>query len=83
MELPDDVLAIIKDFSRPVTRPDWRQVHRYTNEQYYDDLYRRHIIRFTIRDTVTHIICIRNIELNLYVTNKEMNMTLANRTVWP
>lgn len=83
MELPDDVLAIIKDFSRPVTRPDWRQVHRYTNEQYYDDLYRRHIIRYRNRDTVTHLICIRNIDLYLDVTNKEMNMTLIKRPVWP
>ena len=24
MELPDDVLQIIRDFSRPVTPPDWR-----------------------------------------------------------
>ena len=27
MELPDDVLAIIKEFARPVTRPDWRTLH--------------------------------------------------------
>jgi len=26
MELPDDVLKIISDFSRPVTRPDWREL---------------------------------------------------------
>lgn len=26
MELPDDVLAQIKDFSRPITRPDWRHL---------------------------------------------------------
>ena len=25
MELPDEILAHIKDFSRPITRPDWRQ----------------------------------------------------------
>ena len=24
MELPDDVLATIKEFSRPITRPDWK-----------------------------------------------------------
>ena len=24
MELPDDVLVLIRDFSRPLTRPDWR-----------------------------------------------------------
>ena len=30
MELPDDILSTIKDFSRPVTRPDWRHLHRMT-----------------------------------------------------
>ena len=24
MELPDDVLSIVRDFSQPITRPDWR-----------------------------------------------------------
>jgi len=28
MELPDDVIAFIKDFSRPLTRPDWRTLKR-------------------------------------------------------
>jgi hypothetical protein len=28
MQFPDDVLSIIKEFSRPVTRPDWRTLHR-------------------------------------------------------
>jgi len=27
MELPDEILAQIKDFSRPVTRPGWRDLH--------------------------------------------------------
>ena len=25
--LPDDVLQIIKQYSKPLTRPDWRQLH--------------------------------------------------------
>ena len=25
MELPDDVLRIIKEYSMPISRPDWRQ----------------------------------------------------------
>ena len=25
MELPDDVLKIIKEYSMPITRPDWRK----------------------------------------------------------
>lgn len=28
MELPDDVVKIIKEFSQPLTRPDWRRLHR-------------------------------------------------------
>ena len=27
MELPDDVLQIIKDYAQPQTRPDWRTLH--------------------------------------------------------
>ena len=27
MNLPDDVIAIIKEYSQPVTRPDWRKLH--------------------------------------------------------
>jgi len=30
MELPDELLALVHDFSRPVTRPDWRHLHRLT-----------------------------------------------------
>jgi hypothetical protein len=28
MELPEDVLKIIKEYSRPLTRPDWKKIHR-------------------------------------------------------
>jgi hypothetical protein len=38
MELPSDVLIIIKDFSRPMTRPDWRRVHRMTHANFYKDI---------------------------------------------
>ena len=27
MELPQDILQIIKEYAKPVTRPDWRTVH--------------------------------------------------------
>ena len=30
LELPDDVLQIIHQFSRPITRPDWRTLHKLT-----------------------------------------------------
>ena len=38
MILPDDVLGIIRDFSRPYTRPDWRtckSMEAWRIEQYY------------------------------------------------
>ena len=25
MELPDDILNIIREYSKPITRPDWRE----------------------------------------------------------
>jgi hypothetical protein len=38
MELPDDVLHIIRDFSRPVTRPDWRELQRMSIYKFYRDI---------------------------------------------
>lgn len=26
MELPDDILLLVQEFSRPITRPDWRNI---------------------------------------------------------
>jgi hypothetical protein len=40
MELPDDILNIIKEYSRPVTRSDWRKgaaFNRYSDEPITDD----------------------------------------------
>ena len=34
MELPDDLLLLIHDFSRPVTRPDWRTLKRFEEERF-------------------------------------------------
>ena len=28
MELPDDILQLIKEYAMPLTRPDWRSLHR-------------------------------------------------------
>ena len=28
MELPDDILQLIKEYSMPITRPDWRTLHK-------------------------------------------------------
>ena len=34
MELPEDVLRIIREYSQPVTRPDWRTLHKMTQDAY-------------------------------------------------
>ena len=35
MELPDDILGLVRDFSRPITRPDWRDLHRMTDYRFH------------------------------------------------
>ena len=39
MELPDDVLVIIKEYSQPITRADWRTLHKMPFHVYKDDFY--------------------------------------------
>lgn len=34
MELPEDVLRIVKEYSMPITRPDWRTLHLMPNHIY-------------------------------------------------
>ena len=38
MELPDDVLQIIREYSKPVTRPDWRTLNRLPLYKLYDEI---------------------------------------------
>jgi len=35
MELPEDVLAIIKAYSQPITRPGWRKLHKMTSYNFH------------------------------------------------
>ena len=35
MHLPDDVLAIIREYSKPLTRPDWRTCCRLSGHLFY------------------------------------------------
>jgi hypothetical protein len=35
MELPDDVLGLVREFSRPITRPDWRGLHLMTSYRFH------------------------------------------------
>ena len=34
----DDVASIIKEYSMPLTRGDWRRLHKYTNDRFQEDL---------------------------------------------
>lgn len=38
MELPTEIVEIIKEYSRPVTRSDWRYLHKYPVEQLEKDI---------------------------------------------
>ena len=38
MEFPDDILQIIKTFSQPITRPDWRTLHKFTQADLTNEL---------------------------------------------
>lgn len=44
MELPEDVLKIIKEYSMPITRPDWRTLHIMPNYTYKQLLCRHSIV---------------------------------------
>jgi len=35
MELPDDVLRLIRDFSRPITHPGWKGLHLMTSYKFH------------------------------------------------
>jgi hypothetical protein len=35
MELPEDVVALIREFSRPLTRPNWRTLHLMSNDEFH------------------------------------------------
>jgi len=52
MELPDDVLQLIKEYSMPITNPAWRKLHKMTNYKYYDEFYTEY--HKQIRDIVEY-----------------------------
>ena len=35
MELPEDVLRIIHEYSKPLTRPNWRTLHKFRISDFY------------------------------------------------
>jgi len=45
MELPGDVLRLINEYSKPLTRPDWRTLHIMTEHKYYSLYHIEYMIR--------------------------------------
>jgi hypothetical protein len=39
MQLPADILVIIREYSKPVTRPDWRTIKPLAGHVLHNDLY--------------------------------------------
>jgi hypothetical protein len=39
MELPEDVLDLIREFAQPLTRPNWRYLHLWPLDLFYLDFY--------------------------------------------
>ena len=70
MELPDDILHLIKDFARPVTRPDWRTLHKMTDDNFYRRLLPFTIIRAKTEECVIHLIAIKQFVFKLRVYDK-------------
>jgi len=83
MELPSDILQIIKEYAQPLTRPNWRYLHRMTSENLYKYLLPYHTNRYKMDDGIMHLICIRNIQIMLLVDKKDMQITMIERSVWP
>ena len=50
MEFPDDVLSIIKEYARPVTRPDWRTCGKMTRYHFKQEFKRANV------DTVKSVV---------------------------
>jgi hypothetical protein len=61
MELPDDVLALIRDFSRPLTRSDWRTLRKMTNLDFHLALARE--MNFTCPKVIYRLIISPKTEL--------------------
>ena len=56
MELPEDVIFLIKEYSMPVTRPDWRTLHLMTYDIFkqncYMEYYKKWMYPYTMHKKV-------------------------------
>ena len=53
-ELPDDVLQIIKEYSMPLTRPDWRTLHIMPQDRYHSILL-KHTLLYSTATNMSYI----------------------------
>ena len=64
MELPDDVLNLIKEYTKPITRPDWRTLHIMPNDLYLKQLKKRTLIVYLDENKeLSFFVRIKNISL--------------------
>jgi len=54
LELPDDVLVLIREYAQPVTRPDWRTLHKMTKQQYQNEYYMQYVKRRIVLYSCIH-----------------------------
>ena len=46
MELPEDVIQLIREYSKPMTRPDWRTLHKMPYHLYKAECFKQAIYRW-------------------------------------
>ena len=83
MELPDDVVKIIKEFSQPITKPNWRNMHIMTFDKFYKNLLPYNVVRYKVDDGVMHLVCMRNIHMQVLIQKKQMSIVVMERVFWP
>jgi len=72
MELPDDVLKIIKEYSQPLTRGDWRKgSYTFRNGIYDDEIIKKIIDEIVMDIPVEYVNYLRNNEYGYMILNYE------------
>jgi hypothetical protein len=71
MELPDDVLQIIRDYSKPLTRPNWRTLHLMKPIRLHNEFERQMFCRFNKLETVNDVVFIRLINSYKIIFNDD------------
>ena len=68
--LPDDILQIIKEYAKPLTDPNWRTLHKMTDDELYRRLLPFTIVRFKTDECVIHLMAIKRLTFKLRVYKK-------------